>query len=199
MQEKNVCWRGHGRAVLGPYFAVKVFWTWTVCHEQSDIFPKLQAASSIQPEPTGSDLWLPLLHQSTGAVSTRPHQHTPESVLTMSPLRFFQVLAKIGGIPSSMCPGLINGYDRNQKYLNKADMSQLKGAENRSMGMSSNNKAGLEGGTVLHLAVLLLLLSTRKNQCLVGKFMWYKLGLLMLTAEANLYWRGGMTVSVCTT
>lgn len=99
MQEKNIWWRGHCRAVLGLCFATEAFQTWTECHKRNDVFPRLQAASNYRlgpvtgPAPSGC--WSHQL-KSPRACSWISIDHVTSEV--------FAVLAEIGGIPSSPWP-----------------------------------------------------------------------------------------------
>lgn len=99
MQEKNIWWRGHCRAVLGPCFAMEAFQIWTGCCKRNEIFLRLQAAwnNRLRPvtAPAPSVCWSCQL-KSPPACSWISTDHVTSEV--------FAVLAEIGGIPSSLWP-----------------------------------------------------------------------------------------------
>lgn len=97
MQNKNVCWRGHfgssGFAVPGKPSK----------HELSVTNTMTCSQGFRQPETIGWGQWLPLPHQSAGAVSSRAHLHSLEISINHVASEVFAGLAEIGVILSSRC------------------------------------------------------------------------------------------------
>lgn len=78
-----------GEDILGQSSGLALLWKLSK-HEPSVTNTVTSSWGCKELETIGSGQWLPLPHQSAGAVSSGAHQHAPESALTMSPLRFLQ-------------------------------------------------------------------------------------------------------------